>query len=146
MIACPVGTRIFKCSKFWSRQNFVTRLWTMRKVFVNTWGQCERMHASEWQCTPCHDCHDLPWIVREQLMSSSGYVHKQFTTTARQWRWFLCVGIYRASWTLLTIPEIASKETTYITETTCCLQQSRQNGTTCHDKIVAKSRASVSFA
>jgi hypothetical protein len=27
--------------------------------------------------------------------------------------------IYRASWTLLAIPQIASEETTYITETTC---------------------------
>ena len=34
------------------------------------------------------------------------------------------------SWTLLAIPQIASEETTYITETTCGLKQSRQNGTT----------------
>ena len=165
------------------------------------------MREDAWQCAPCHDCHELPRIIHEQLTSSSRVVHdmftsssrtvhEQFTTTARQWRSRRCVGIYRASWTLLAIPEIASEETTYITETTCpynkadkmvrlattksrpkvvqvsalhywtllaipeiaskettcimvttcCLKQSRQNGTTCHDKIVAKSRASVSLA
>ena len=51
-----------------------------------------------------------------------------------------------ASWTLLAIPEIAKEETNYITEKTCHFKQSRQNGTTCHDKIVAKGRASVSLA
>ena len=102
----------------------------MRKLFVNTSGRCGRMRASAWQCAQCHDCHELPRIVQEQLTSSSRVVHdmftsssrtvqEQFTTNALQLRSRRCVGTYRASWTLLAIPEIASEETTYITDTTC---------------------------
>ena len=54
-----------------------------------------------------------------EFTSSSRTVQEQFTTNAWQWRSRRCVGIYKASWTLLAIPEIASEETTYITETTC---------------------------
>ena len=98
----------------------------------------------------------MPWLSQTATKSSrkahfeftsiSQAVHEQFTTTAQQWRLRQCMGIYRASWTLLAIPEIASKETTYITETTCHLKQSRKNGMTSHDKNVAKSHASVSLA
>ena len=102
----------------------------MCKLFVNMSGRCGRMRASAWQCVQCYDCHELPRIVHKQLMSSSRVVQdmftsssltvqEQFTTNARQWCLRRCVGIYRASWTLLAIPEMASEETTYITETTC---------------------------
>ena len=74
----------------------------MRKLFVNTSGRCGRMRASACQCAPCHDCHELPLIVHEQLTSSSRVVHdmftsssrtvhEHFTTTARQWRSRRCV-------------------------------------------------------
>ena len=115
------------------------------------------MREDACQCTPCHNCHELPRIVHEQFTSStrvvhdmftsnSRTVHEQFMTTARQWRSRRCVGICVVSWTLLAFTEIASEETNYITATTWRLKQSRQNGTTCHDKIVAKSRANVSLA
>ena len=110
------------------------------------------MREDAWQCLPCHDCHKLPRIVQEQLTSTSRVVHDMFTSSSRTVHDYCatvacrCVGIYRASWTQLAIPEIASEDTTYITETTYRLKQSRQNCTTCHDKIVAKSRASVSLA
>ena len=88
------------------------------------------MQEDACQCAQCHDCHELPLIVHVQLTLSSRIVHdmftsssqtvqEQFTTNVQQWRSRRCMGIYRASWTMLAIPEIASEETTYITETTC---------------------------
>ena len=63
------------------------------------------MREDACQCSPCHDCHELPRIVHEQFTSSSRVlhymftsnsrtVHEQFMTTARQWRSRWCVGIY----------------------------------------------------
>ena len=77
------GQENWKCSKFWTRQNFATGWWTMRKLFVNSSGRCGRMRASAWQCAPCHDYHELPRIVHEQLRSSSRHVNEQFTNISR---------------------------------------------------------------
>ena len=77
-------------------------------------GRCGRMRASANHATTVTNCH--------VEFKSSSHVHEQFTTTVRQWRSRRCEGIFMDSWTLLAIPE---KETTYITETTCRLKQSR---------------------
>ena len=95
----------------------------MRKLYVNSSGRCGG----------CVAVSAMPRLSRT-AMNSSRTTHVEFTsslhvreqfTTARQWRSRRCEGIYRASWKLLAIPEIASKETTYITETACRLKQSR---------------------
>ena len=138
MTACHVVTRILKCLKFWSQQNLATGSWTMCKLFVNSSGWCMPVRTMPQLSQTAQNSSRTAHV---QFTSSSQHVHEQFMTTARQWPARRCVGIYRVSWTLLAFPVIASKETTYITETTCCLKQSRQNG-----KIVAKSRASVSLA
>ena len=126
--------KILVTTKF--RDRVVNYAPTVREFVVNSSGRCGGMRASAWQCAPCHDCQELPRIVHEQLTScsrvflnmftsSSRTVQEQFTTTARQWRSRRCEDIYRASWKLLAIPEIASKETNYITETTSRFKQSR---------------------
>ena len=112
---------------------------TAHVVFTNSSRHVhELVRVAAWPCLPtdtvtCTSRIDgtsssrLVYALHEQFAhgtSSSRRVHEQFTTTARQWRSRRRRGIYRASWTLLAIPEIASEETTYITETTC-LKQSR---------------------
>jgi hypothetical protein len=58
--ACHVGTGILKWSTFWSRQNFATGSWTLRKLFVNS----PRQFVSMW--TPMGT---LSWTIRELIVS-----------------------------------------------------------------------------
>ena len=63
--------------------------------YVQTVGEhVGTMREDACQCVPCHDCHELPWIVPEQLTSSSRVVpdmltsssrtvHEQFTSSSR---------------------------------------------------------------
>ena len=113
------------------------------------------MRASAWQCTQCHDYHELPRIVHKQLTSSSRVVHNMFTsssrtvqeqfmTNARQLR---SVRGYIQGF-LDTAGHSRDRQwgDNLNHRDNMPLQESRRNGTTCHDKIVAKSRASVSLA
>ena len=42
-----------------------------------------RMRDDACHCAPCHDCHELPQKVHEQLTSSSRVVHYMFTSSSR---------------------------------------------------------------
>ena len=125
----------------------------MRKLLVNTSGRCGRMRASAWQCAQCHDCHELPRIVHEQLTSSSRvvhdmftsssrHVHEQFTTNARQ----SVRGYIQGFLDTARYSRDRQRGDNLYHRDNMPLQESRRNGRTCHDKIVAKSRASVSLA
>ena len=147
------GVRAMSGREFWNVQNVghdnfrdrvVQYAQTFREVILNSSGRWGRMRASTWQCAPCHDCHELPRILSEQLTSRSR-VHRRncaesscqcgncvnYEQTIREFvvQFRVMIGTY--SWNMR---ELVVNSAGFVP----------QNGTTCHDKIVAKSRASVS--
>ena len=132
----------------------------MRKLFVNTSGRCGRMRASACQCVPVRAMPRLSRTTTDssrtayvKFTSSSRHVHEQFTNSSR------AVHDYCATVALASVhgyiqgfldtarhSRDRQRGDNLYHRDNMPLQQSRQNGTTCHDKIVAKSRASVSLA
>ena len=115
----------------------------MRKLFVNTSGRCGRMRAMPRLSRTATDSSRTAHV---EFTSSSRHVNEQFTNSSR------AVHDYCAIVALASVCGYihgfldTARHSRDRQRGDMPLQQSRQNSTICHDKIVAKRRASVSLA
>ena len=121
----------------------------MRKLFVNSSGGCVPVRTMP---RLSRTATNSSRTVHVEFTSSSPHVHEQFTDSSR------AVHDYCTTVALVSVHgyicgfldtahlyrDCQRRDKLYHRDN-MTLKQSRQNGTTCHEKIVAKSRASVRF-